>query len=342
MNLDEKESFSLESSEDDFLIRKIVLTHDPDGRYLDSELLLQAVENVLCSAATADPSFQVSDLYNDGAIVEVVGSEESLEHIIYKISLEMLVRCSADSNLHTKTMVLLHMLGKYSWDAKVVLILASLATSCGECWLIKQSYPYNHLAASAGLHKQYPSDLNMLRIQFKALRMLANTMVELAKCFIKFEKLPMKEALLDYEAMALTKTQIYIATYRIFKGSLEFSAQTIDFIAMNQEKISQTTAIAAWELSYMVPRLRRLCNDLIKQVDLCHDQIGGSEPRLLDDAAKQLSTLPFYHSFWNRSTKPTLDLTKELLEIFTATKMAKVFFTNSGSETNDTQVLLLP
>ncbi|KAK1387757.1 hypothetical protein POM88_015935 [Heracleum sosnowskyi] len=338
MNLDEKESFSLESSEDDFLIRKIVLTHDPDGRYLDSELLLQAVENVLCSAATAD----VSDLYNDGAIVEVVGSEESLEHIIYKISLEMLVRCSADSNLHTKTMVLLHMLGKYSWDAKVVLILASLATSCGECWLIKQSYPYNHLAASAGLHKQYPSDLNMLRIQFKALRMLANTMVELAKCFIKFEKLPMKEALLDYEAMALTKTQIYIATYRIFKGSLEFSAQTIDFIAMNQEKISQTTAIAAWGLSYMVPRLRRLCNDLIKQVDLCHDQIGESEPRLLDDAAKQLSTLPFYHSFWNRSTKPTLDLTKELLEIFTATKMAKVFFTNSGSETNDTQVLLLP
>ncbi|KAK1404439.1 hypothetical protein POM88_004044 [Heracleum sosnowskyi] len=273
MNLDEKESFSLESSEDDFLIRKIVLTHDPDGRYLDSELLLQAVENVLCSAATAD-----------------------------YISME--------------------------------------TESCFPALIIS-------LAASAGLHKQYPSDLNMSRIQFKALRMLANTMVELAKCFIKFEKLPMKEALLDYEAMALTKTQIYIATYRIFKGSLEFSAQTIDFIAMNQEKISQTTAIAAWGLSYMVPRLRRLCNDLIKQyldslAGLWCTTLGGSEPRLLDDAAKQLSTLPFYHSFWNRSTKPTLDLTKELLEIFTATKMAKVFFTNSGSETNDTQVLLLP
>lgn len=54
MNLDEKQGFSLESSEDDFLIRKIVLAHDPDGRYLDSELLLQAVENVMCSAPTAD------------------------------------------------------------------------------------------------------------------------------------------------------------------------------------------------------------------------------------------------------------------------------------------------
>lgn len=54
MNLVEKEGFSSEPSEDDFLIREVVLTHDPDGRYLDSELLLQAVEDVLCSTATAD------------------------------------------------------------------------------------------------------------------------------------------------------------------------------------------------------------------------------------------------------------------------------------------------
>lgn len=32
------------------------------------------------------------------------------------------------------------------------------------------------------------------------------------------------------------------------------------------------------------------------------------------------------------------DLAKELLETFTASKMAKAFFTNSGSEANDTQV----
>ncbi|KAL8031203.1 hypothetical protein ABFX02_13G009500 [Erythranthe guttata] len=69
--------------------------------------------------------------------------------------------------------------------------------------------------------------------------------------------------------------------------------------------------------------------------------LGGSEPRLVDAAIKQLNTLPFYHSFWNRTTKPSLDLAKELLEMFTATKMAKVFFTNSGSEANDSQVKLV-
>ncbi|XXG68996.1 hypothetical protein AAC387_Pa06g1965 [Persea americana] len=69
--------------------------------------------------------------------------------------------------------------------------------------------------------------------------------------------------------------------------------------------------------------------------------LGGSEPRLVAAAVEQLNTLPFYHSFWNRTTKPSLDLAKELLEVFTAKKMGKVFFTNSGSEANDSQVKLV-
>lgn len=69
--------------------------------------------------------------------------------------------------------------------------------------------------------------------------------------------------------------------------------------------------------------------------------LGGSESRLTQAATKQLNTLPFYHSFWNRTTKPSLDLAKELIDMFTATKMSKAFFTNSGSEANDTQVKLV-
>ncbi|XP_074294257.1 gamma aminobutyrate transaminase 1, mitochondrial-like [Silene latifolia] len=69
--------------------------------------------------------------------------------------------------------------------------------------------------------------------------------------------------------------------------------------------------------------------------------LGGNEPRLIDAATKQLKTLPFYHSFWNRTTKVSLDLAEELLETFTARKMAKAFFVNSGSEASDTQVKLV-
>eukprot|EP01018_Ginkgo_biloba_P029762 Gb_17949 [translate_table: standard] len=69
--------------------------------------------------------------------------------------------------------------------------------------------------------------------------------------------------------------------------------------------------------------------------------LGGNEPRLVSAATAQLNKLPFYHSFWNRTTQPSLDLAKEVLDIFTAKKMAKAFFTNSGSEANDSQVKLV-
>ncbi|KAF2305764.1 hypothetical protein GH714_008117 [Hevea brasiliensis] len=69
--------------------------------------------------------------------------------------------------------------------------------------------------------------------------------------------------------------------------------------------------------------------------------LGGNEQKLVAAATTQLNKLPFYHSFWNRTTKPSLDLAKELLETFTAAKMAKAFFTNSGSEANDSQVKLV-
>ncbi|KAM0922807.1 hypothetical protein ACQ4PT_005929 [Festuca glaucescens] len=69
--------------------------------------------------------------------------------------------------------------------------------------------------------------------------------------------------------------------------------------------------------------------------------LGGSEPRLVKAATDQLNKLPFYHSFWNRTTKPTLDLADDLLSMFTARKMGKAFFTNSGSEANDSQVKLV-
>ncbi|MCL7030101.1 hypothetical protein MKW94_022227 [Papaver nudicaule] len=38
--------------EDSLIIRKILLTHDPDGRCVDSWTLLQMIENVMCYAAT--------------------------------------------------------------------------------------------------------------------------------------------------------------------------------------------------------------------------------------------------------------------------------------------------
>ncbi|CAN0910290.1 Protein FAR-RED IMPAIRED RESPONSE 1 [Linum grandiflorum] len=44
--------------------------------------------------------------------------------------------------------------------------------------------------------------------------------------------------------------------------------------------------------------------------------LGGNEPRLVEAAVGQLKTLPFYHSFWNRTTKPSLVLVVSVNEYY--------------------------
>ncbi|MFT0172637.1 aspartate aminotransferase family protein [Paraburkholderia mimosarum] len=68
--------------------------------------------------------------------------------------------------------------------------------------------------------------------------------------------------------------------------------------------------------------------------------VGFNEPRLIDAAMRQMSVLPFYHSFVQRSHQPLIDLAAKLVEM-APVPMSKVFFTNSGSEANDTAIKLV-
>ncbi|BCQ29431.1 aminotransferase class III-fold pyridoxal phosphate-dependent enzyme (plasmid) [Caballeronia sp. NK8] len=68
--------------------------------------------------------------------------------------------------------------------------------------------------------------------------------------------------------------------------------------------------------------------------------VGFSEQRLIDAATRQLSVLPFYHAFVQRSHQPLIDLAEKLIGM-APVPMSKVFFTNSGSEANDTAIKLL-
>ena len=67
---------------------------------------------------------------------------------------------------------------------------------------------------------------------------------------------------------------------------------------------------------------------------------GFSDAELVEAAVEQLRTLPFYHGFGNKAVLPTIDLAERLKAIapFAA---SKVFFVNSGSEANDTQLKLI-
>ncbi|GFY91471.1 hypothetical protein Acr_07g0016670 [Actinidia rufa] len=226
--------YSSSSPEEDFLIKQILLTHDPNGRHLDSELMLRATENIMSYATIT----QVSDQHvsasakSDISSIEMVGSEESLGYTIYKLSSEILCNCSVGGNTHSKTMNLFDMLGHYRWDAKAVLVLSAFAASYGEFWLVMKLYPSNPLAASVALLKQFPNDLSLLKHRFKALSALVKTIIDVTKRIIKFEGLPVQRVIIDDEAIVASKSQIYMATYWVIRSALICSSHITDLIDM--------------------------------------------------------------------------------------------------------------
>jgi len=68
--------------------------------------------------------------------------------------------------------------------------------------------------------------------------------------------------------------------------------------------------------------------------------VGYGRRELIDAARQQLETLPFYNSFFQCTTMPTIELAERLAGL-TDNRLSHVFFAGSGSEANDTQIRLV-
>ena len=63
--------------------------------------------------------------------------------------------------------------------------------------------------------------------------------------------------------------------------------------------------------------------------------VGYGREKLARIAFEQMQELPYYNSFFNTTNPPAIALAKKLSEV-TPEGLNQVFFTNSGSESNDT------
>ena len=68
--------------------------------------------------------------------------------------------------------------------------------------------------------------------------------------------------------------------------------------------------------------------------------LGYSQQSIMDAISAQLQDLPFYNNFFRCSNQPAVELASALVEI-TPPQFNHVFFTNSGSEANDTNLRLV-
>ena len=69
--------------------------------------------------------------------------------------------------------------------------------------------------------------------------------------------------------------------------------------------------------------------------------LGFSEQRLADAAARQMKTLPYYHTFSGKVPGPVTELVEQLTTRWAPMPDARVLFANSGSESNDTAFKLV-
>ncbi|KMO20756.1 aspartate aminotransferase family protein [Methylobacterium indicum] len=68
--------------------------------------------------------------------------------------------------------------------------------------------------------------------------------------------------------------------------------------------------------------------------------VGFGEKRLVEAATRQMSRLPYYHTFTHKANEPAILLAEKLVQM-SPDGLDHVFFTNSGSEANDTVVKLV-
>ncbi len=68
--------------------------------------------------------------------------------------------------------------------------------------------------------------------------------------------------------------------------------------------------------------------------------VGFNEPRLAEAASRQMRKLPFYHTFTHKTHTPSIELAEKLVQL-TDGRMNSAFFTNSGSEANDTVIKMV-
>jgi 4-aminobutyrate--pyruvate transaminase len=73
---------------------------------------------------------------------------------------------------------------------------------------------------------------------------------------------------------------------------------------------------------------------------LWNTSLGFGEEALVEAAVEQMRKLPYYHTFASHGTEPPVKLAERLKALAPA-PMSKVYFTNSGSEANDTVVKMI-
>ncbi|KAI4350599.1 hypothetical protein L6164_005044 [Bauhinia variegata] len=257
-------------SDERALVKKLVAEHEPDEAIdYNAKLLLRLVEDILHSTSSSghdsrddrDEDKILQSSYND-----ILGM---LSFKINRISCEFSYKADA----HSTAVSIFEMVRNYKWDVKLVLALAAFSLTYGEIWLLACIHKTNQLAKPMAILKHLPDtlkDAGQTKPFFDALNSLFGVILNVIKCVIEFNDLPLSYITPDLAAYSTASSYIPIASYWTIRGIVACATKITSLGHLSASSAMQTES---WELATFAHKLKNTLDHLRKQLDSCYSHI---------------------------------------------------------------------
>ncbi|KAL3839966.1 hypothetical protein ACJIZ3_024557 [Penstemon smallii] len=210
---------------------KVQQIHSPDDREIDTQLILRIIEDILHSATPVGMQ---------GAMPEKTipadaetSMLDALSYVVNKIYFEMTHEFLSNGDEHATTLSMLEILSNYSWDAKLVLLLAAFVLYYAEFWFPVKNQSSSKLAQKMDFLRKVP-ETDVLKERLGVLTDLIMAILDLVQFIILFRKLP-PETLGNVPAFSAFSNAVPIAVYRAIRGVLICVAYIAHLTAIDNE-----------------------------------------------------------------------------------------------------------
>ncbi|KAJ8768057.1 hypothetical protein K2173_020997 [Erythroxylum novogranatense] len=261
------------------LLPSIVPAAGREARDSDIKALLPIIEDIfshdsqtivaiVTPAAKGIPT-STKQLEDRSLQVGYVTLPQNLAYLIDQIGCEIACKCSGGITADASAPIL-DKLPEYSWENKLLIVLAAYAMIYGQFWLVAQSYTSNQVAKSVAILKRLPymfMQTNVLKNRLDAVKNLNSVILDITKCIVDITLLPSQYTDQDDPTIARAMSHIPTAVKQTIKSIVACAYKISELIGLSTEQLG--SSVEAWELSSWTHDLKNMHSYLAELLKAC-------------------------------------------------------------------------
>ncbi|KAJ8768185.1 hypothetical protein K2173_021125 [Erythroxylum novogranatense] len=280
------------------LLPKIVPAAGQEARDSDIKALLPIIEDIFShDSQTIDAMVTPvakgvptsTRLLEDRSFqVGYVTLPQNLAYLIDQIGCEIACQCCGGTTADASATIL-DKLPEYSWENRLLIVLAAFAMIYGQFWLVSQSYTSNQLAKSVAVLKRLPymfKQTNVLKNRLDAVKNLNQVILDITKCIVEITQLSSQYNAQDDPMIAKALSHVPTAVKQTIKSIVACACKINELTGLSSEQLGST--VDAWELSSWTHDLRNMHNYLAELLKACLTRI---EKRRIEEEFEHLKLM---------------------------------------------------